>query len=77
LIRAGRPAGFSDFIAPGCNRAVQACVSTGVNRPAPDSVTGSRALEWAIVAIAAMLAAGAVRSELGLLWQALSLLINI
>jgi hypothetical protein len=48
-----------------------------VNRPAPDSVTGSRALEWAIVAIVAMLAADAVRSELGLLWQTLGLLISI
>jgi hypothetical protein len=42
-----------------------------------DSVTGSRALEWAIVAIAAMLAADTVRPELGLLWQTLSLLISI
>jgi len=77
LIRAGRPAGFNDFIASACNRAERARVSTGVNRPAPDSVTGSRALEWAIVAIVAMLAADAVRSELGLLWQTLGLLISI
>ncbi|MGE0031599.1 MAG: hypothetical protein AB7T20_10810 [Steroidobacteraceae bacterium] len=48
-----------------------------MNRPAPDSVTGSRALESAIVAIVAMLAADAVRSELGLLWQTLGLLISI
>lgn len=77
MIRAGRPAGFSDFIAPGCNRAGRACVSIHVNRPASDSVTGSRALEWAIVAIVAMLAADTVRSELGLLWQTLGLLISI
>jgi hypothetical protein len=48
-----------------------------VNSPAPDSATGSRALEWAIVAMVAMLAADAVRSELGLLWQTLGLLISI
>lgn len=48
-----------------------------MNRPAPDSVTGTRALEWAIVAIVAMLAADAVRPELDLLWQTLSLLISI
>jgi hypothetical protein len=48
-----------------------------VNRPNSDSVTGSRALEWAIVAIVAILAADAVRSELGLLWQTLSLLVSI
>jgi hypothetical protein len=48
-----------------------------VNRPVPDSVTGSRALEWAIVAIASLLAADAARSELGLLWQTLRLLISI
>jgi len=48
-----------------------------VNSPTTDSVTGSRALEWAIVAIAALLAADAVRTELGLLWQTLSLLISI
>jgi hypothetical protein len=77
LIRAGQPAGFSDFIAPGCNRAGRACVSTGVNRYLPDSVAGSRALERAVAAIVAVLAADAARSELDLLWQTLGLLINI
>jgi len=48
-----------------------------VYRSADDSVTGSRALEWAIVAIAALLAADTVRSELGLLWQTWRLLIGI
>jgi hypothetical protein len=48
-----------------------------VNRPTTDSITGSRALEWAIVAIAALLAADTVRTELGLLWQTVSLLFRI
>jgi len=65
------------LIAPECNRAVPVRVSTGVYRSADDSVTGSRALEWAIVAIAALLAADTVRSELGLLWQTWRLLIGI
>ena len=48
-----------------------------MDRTGTETLAGSRALEWAIVAIAALLTADAVRSDLGLLWQTLSLLISI
>jgi len=40
-------------------------------------VAGSRALECAVVAIAAMLAADAFRANLAPLWQALRLLLGL
>jgi hypothetical protein len=51
-------------------------VSIPVNRPGSNDDTGSRVLEYAVVATVALLAADALRPELGLLWRTLGLLIG-
>ncbi|MDP9199384.1 MAG: hypothetical protein M3O07_09255 [Pseudomonadota bacterium] len=48
-----------------------------MNRSASTSPIGSRALEYAIIAAIALLAADAVRSDLGPVWRTLCLLLGI
>jgi hypothetical protein len=48
-----------------------------VDNSGPTKAIGSRALECAIIAILVLLAADTVRSDLGPLWQALSLLFGV
>jgi hypothetical protein len=48
-----------------------------MNRSASTTSIGSRALEYAIIATVALLAADAVRSDLGPVWRTLRLLLGI
>jgi hypothetical protein len=54
-----------------------ACVSTGVKHPGAGTVLDMRALECAVAAGAALLAADVIRATLAPIWQALRLAFGI
>ena len=47
-----------------------------MSRPQSGTSSGTRVVEWAIMAIFALLAGDALRSEIAPLWQALRLLLG-